>query len=188
MLIVLSSPSGGGKSTLAKMLIESDKSLILSVSVTSRKARNCERDSVDYFFKTDQEFQQMIANEELLEYAKIYDHWYGTDKHYISSKMLEGYNILLDINYQGLLQIKNSIYRNNILSIFILPPSLSVLQNRIRSRMQDNPSVIDLRMQSALSEMNNAQYYDYIVTNDNLMITFDKIKNIISSHIKTSES
>lgn len=179
LIIILSSPSGAGKSTLIQKLLMIDDKFRLSVSVTTRKARSNEVDGVNYFFKTNDEFKELINNNMLLEYDKIYNYYYGTPKSYIEEMLNQGLDVLFDINYQGVRNIKKNAENINILTIFIVPPSFEILEQRLRNRGTESKQMIELRMASAKSEMSHAKEYDHIIVNDDLNIALSEVYNII---------
>ncbi|MCC8369171.1 MAG: guanylate kinase [Rickettsia endosymbiont of Oxypoda opaca] len=177
LIIILSSPSGAGKSSLTRALLKIDDNLRLSISATTRTPRPKEIEGISYYFKTKPEFEELIKQNMFLEYAKIYDNYYGTLKKYVDDLLDQGLDVLFDIDWQGARSIKQAA--SNVISIFILPPSLEVLEQRLRNRAADNEDVIKLRMQSAASEIEHAKEYDYIITNDDFDVTVEKIHSII---------
>ncbi|WP_341790045.1 guanylate kinase [Rickettsia endosymbiont of Polydrusus tereticollis] len=177
LIIILSSPSGAGKSSLTRALLKIDDNLRLSISATTRMPRPKEIEGVSYYFKTKPEFEELIKQNLFLEYAKIYDNYYGTLKKDVDDLLNQGLDVLFDIDWQGARSIKQAA--SNVISIFILPPSLEVLEQRLRNRAADNEEVIKLRMQSAASEIEHAKEYDYIITNDDFDVTVEKIHSII---------
>jgi len=177
LIIILSSPSGAGKSSLAKELLRIDDNLCLSISATTRKSRLGEQEGVNYYFKTKSEFEELIKQDSFLEYAKIYDNYYGTPKKYVENLLNQGLDVLFDIDWQGARSIKQNAV--NAISIFILPPSLEILEQRLRSRATDDEEAIKLRMASARAEISHSNEYDYTVTNDNFNDTLHQIYTII---------
>ncbi|HJD55308.1 MAG TPA: guanylate kinase [Rickettsia endosymbiont of Pyrocoelia pectoralis] len=177
IIIILSSPSGAGKSSLTKGLLQMDNNLRLSVSATSRKPRPGEVDGVNYHFKSKLEFEELIKQDKFLEYARIYDNYYGTPKEYVETLLNQGLDVLFDIDWQGARAIKQNA--TNIVSIFILPPSLEVLEQRLRNRATDSEESIKLRMESAQNEISHASEYDYVITNDDFNDTLQNIYKII---------
>ncbi len=176
--IVLSGPSGSGKGTIVKSLIEDDN-FKLSISATTRKPRAGEEEGVHYFFKEKQEFERMISENELLEYANFCDNYYGTPKSFIEECANNGKDVILEIEVQGAHQIK-PIYPEAIL-IFIVPPSLKELENRLVGRGTETREVIDQRLSRAKEELSLYDTYDYIVVNDNLEEAVNSIKQIVAS-------
>lgn len=184
LIIILSSPSGAGKSSLTRSLLQMDNNLRLSVSATTRKPRPGEVEGVNYHFKSNLEFEELIKQDKFLEYAKIYDNYYGTPKEYVETLINQGLDVLFDIDWQGARSIKEN--SSGIISIFILPPSLEVLEQRLRNRETDSEEAIKLRMESAQNEMSHAREYDYVVTNDNFDDTLQNIHRIIVAERKKS--
>lgn len=177
LIIILSSPSGAGKSSLAKALLEIDNSLRLSISATTRKPRPNEQDGVNYYFKTKSEFEELVKQNQFLEHAKIYDNYYGTPKKHVENLLNQGLDVLFDIDWQGARSIKQNAV--NAVSIFILPPNLEVLEQRLRNRAADNEEAIQLRMASAQAEISHSNEYDHIITNDDFNDTLQQIHTII---------
>lgn len=178
LIFILSSPSGGGKSSLAKALLKSDQNLVLSVSATTRKPRPGDIDGVHYHFKTREEFLKMINNNELLEYSEIYGNLYGIPKNFVYDQINQGKDILFDIDYQGASKLKK-ILENMVVSIFILPPSIEELRLRLKTRAQDSDDEIESRLALAQAEMAQAKNYDHIVTNEDFKITLKNLQEII---------
>ncbi|ABV73900.1 guanylate kinase [Rickettsia canadensis str. McKiel] len=185
LIIILSSPSGTGKSSLAKALLKIDNNLRLSISVTTRKPRLGEVEGINYYFKTGVEFEELVQQNKFLEYTKIYDNYYGTPKEYVEMLLNQGVDVLFDIDWQGARSIKKS--STNVVAIFVLPPSIKVLEQRLRNRATDNEEAIKLRMQSAQNEISHANEYDYVVTNDDFDHTLKKIHAIIVAERRKSQ-
>lgn len=180
--IIISSPSGAGKTTLCKMLSDNDPNIELSISVTTRKRRPQEIDGKDYHFVQDDEFQKMVSNNDFLEYATVFDHNYGSLKSYSNQILSNGNSVLFDIDWQGARQIKENFKDSaSIVSIFILPPSLEELEKRLRSRAQDPAEIVKSRMMRAIDEMSHFDEYDYVVINNNLEETYGRIASIIET-------
>lgn len=179
LLVVISGPSGAGKGTICKRLKEVMKDLKVSVSATTRKPRDGEAEGESYFFLNEDEFVNRINNNEFLEYARVYGNYYGTPKKEVFKQLEDGNDIILEIDIQGALQVKNN-YPLGVF-IFILPPSLKELQNRIEGRGTDSKEVILKRMQCAYDELNYAFEYDYVVLNDEVEAAVKKIKCIINA-------
>lgn len=177
LLVVISGPSGAGKGTICKRLKEDFKELQVSVSATTRKPREGEIEGTSYFFVEEEDFIKKINNDEFLEYAKVYGNYYGTPKKEVFNQLEAGNDIILEIDIQGALQVKKN-YPKGVF-IFILPPSLSELNNRIERRGTDSKEVIFKRMQSAYDELNYAFEYDYVVVNDEVEAAVEQIKFII---------
>jgi guanylate kinase len=182
LMFVLSSPSGAGKTTLTRMLIEEIADLRMSVSVTTRSPRPGEVDGKDYYFVDQAKFDQMVANDELLEWAKVFDNCYGTPKAPVEHALASGHNVLFDIDWQGAQQL-NSRAPSDVVSVFILPPSVQALEQRLHTRAQDSEEVIRGRMKKAGDEMSHFDAYDYVVVNDNIGIAFEAVKSILRAEL-----
>jgi guanylate kinase len=164
LLIVLSSPSGAGKSTISRMLLRADPEVTMSISATTRPMRSGERDDVDYHFVTDTEFDRLIAAGEFVEWAPVFDYRYGTPKAPVKAALKAGSDILFDIDWQGTQQL-HSAMGEDLVRIFILPPSLDELERRLRQRGTDSDAVIANRMQRAAGEISHWAEYDYVLVN-----------------------
>ena len=176
-LFIISAPSGAGKSTLIRKLLSSNNNFELSVSATTRPPRDGEINGVDYQFISENEFTSLINKNAFIEYAKVHNHKYGTLKSYIDRKLIEGKSIILDIDVQGFMQIKESNISNT--SIFVLPPSFKVLKQRLEDRRSDTREAIDKRMTNARKEIQFCDEYDFIIVNDEIDITMKALKEII---------
>ncbi len=165
LMLVLSSPSGAGKTTISRRLLEADENLVMSVSVTTRPKRPGEVDGIDYRFIDPVEFNLMVNRQELLEHAKVFDHYYGTPKGPVFDHLAAGRDVLFDIDWQGTQQLAQAA-REDVASIFILPPSMSELQHRLERRAQDSAAVVAKRMSKASEEISHWAEYNYIVVND----------------------
>ncbi|CAL4322750.1 Guanylate kinase [Buchnera aphidicola (Chaitophorus sp. 3695)] len=181
MLFIISAPSGTGKSSLIKSFIKKEKSLKMNISIsfTTRDIRSQEINGVDYNFISKKKFKLMIYKKEFLEYAKVFDHYYGTSLKNINLLLSTGRNIFLDIDWQGAQQIKKKIL--NVKSIFLLPPSKNELFLRLKKRNQDNEQVILNRMKNFSKEIKHYLEYDYLIINDNFNLALSNLKSIISS-------
>jgi len=179
LLIILSSPSGAGKSTLSKRLIEWDPSMSFSVSATTRPPRKGEVDGVDYYFKTKDDFAELVANDQMLEYAEVFENSYGSPKAPVEAAIEAGSDVLFDIDWQGGQQIRASSLKDHVLSIFILPPSIKELERRLHTRAQDSDEVIAGRMLKSRDEISHWDEYDYVLINDNLDRTEEQLKTIV---------
>ncbi len=177
LLIVLSGPSGAGKGTICKALMEKEKDLKLSISATTRQPRSGEIEGKNYFFKSEEEFEKMIENDSFLEWAKVYDHYYGTPKDFVLKNLDEGNDVVLEIDIQGALKIKEKFPEG--VFIFILPPSMEELKNRIKKRGTETEEEIIKRFKSAYEELNYVSRYNYVVINDSVEEAVEKIKAII---------
>jgi guanylate kinase len=181
-LIILSSPSGAGKSTLARMLLERYNNLKLSTSATTRKPRDGEVNGIHYYFLSQEEFDRKIKNEDFLEYATIYEKSYGTLKSQVYDKFNQGNDVLLTVDWQGNLAVMNQIKDNTkLLRIFLLPPSINELENRLNSRGADSKEIIAERMADARKTIAHYNDYDYIVINDSLEIAFEELCSLIDA-------
>lgn len=179
LLIVLSGPSGVGKGTVCEALRRSVPDLTYSVSATTREPREGEVDGVNYFFKTHEQFEQMIENHELLEWAKYVDHYYGTPMRFVEETLARGNDILLEIEVQGALKVKEQ-YPEGVF-IFLLPPSLKDLQERIENRGTETAEVIESRLSVAEEELELIKHYEYAVVNDKIESACQRIQAIITA-------
>ena len=179
MLIVLSGPSGSGKGTIIKSLLAQRKDTVLSISVTTRQPRPGEEDGIHYFFRTREEFEDMIAENSLLEYAEYNGNYYGTPEDSIKKWLQEGKNVLLEIEVQGAEQVMN--HRSDLVSIFITIPSMAELERRLRDRGTETEDKIQGRMQVAKRELTRAFRYDYVVLNDQVELAVQRINTIIDA-------
>jgi len=180
LMLVLSSPSGAGKSTIARNLLESDKGFELSVSVTTRQRRASEIDGVHYHFRTRREFEILRDNDALLEWAEVHGNLYATPREPAEAAMAEGRDMLFDIDWQGAEQLRDRM-RGDIVSIFILPPSMGELKERLRRRAEDQDAVIEARLKNARDEIEHWRDYDYIVVNDDLNAAFASVRAIVAA-------
>lgn len=176
-LYVVAAPSGGGKTSLINALLEKDKQLRLSVSHTTRAPRPHEIDGQHYYFVSQETFSQLVAQHAFLEHAQVYDHCYGTGREQVQRQLDQGYDVMLDIDWQGAAQIRQSF--PNCCSIFILPPSLEILRERLSSRGQDSPEVIERRMKKARSELSHAHEFDYMIVNDDFQLALEDLHSIV---------
>ncbi len=180
-LIIISSPSGAGKSTLCRMAIQNDPLIKLSISATTRSKRPQENEGQDYFFVNESEFFEMQKTSQFLESAKVFNHHYGTPKKSVEDELKKGKCVLFDIDWQGARQIKEKFDKKSIVSIFILPPSMQELERRLRARASDSEEIVQDRMQKARSEISHYDEYDFVLINDDLGNTYQKIRSIIES-------
>jgi len=178
LMFVLSSPSGAGKTTLSRMLIAETPALQMSVSATTRPKRPGEAEGKDYFFVNHIRFEEMVANGELLEWATVFDNRYGTPRAPVEAALSSGQDVLFDIDWQGTQQLRDRSPKD-VVSVFILPPSVSALEQRLHTRAQDSEEVIRGRMRKAGDEMSHFDAYDYIVVNDNIGIAFEAVRSIL---------
>jgi guanylate kinase len=178
LLIVLSSPSGAGKSTIARLLLESDPGIGMSISATTRAPRPGEVEGEDYHFVDDAEFQRMVDAGEFAEWAYVFDHRYGSPKEPIKVALREGRDILFDIDWQGTQQLKTA-FGNDLISIFILPPSMQELERRLRARGTDSDEVIQGRMRRAEGEIGHYGEYDYVLVNNDVDECLGQVQSIV---------
>ena len=181
LLIILSSPSGAGKSTLARRLMDWDDSLRFSVSATSRAPRAGEVDGREYYFRSREEFQAMVARGDMLEHAEVFGNLYGSPQAPVGAALDDGCDVLFDIDWQGGQQITNSVLKDAVVSIFILPPSMFELERRLKSRGQDSAEVIAARMQKSRDEISHWAEYDYVLVNDDIDVCEAKLKTILKA-------
>ncbi len=168
LLLILSSPSGAGKSTLSKRLMAWDPDISFSVSATTRGPRQGEVDGKDYFFRTREQFQEMVAHGQMLEHAEVFGNFYGSPRAPVEQAMAEGRDTLFDVDWQGGQQIRNSALGRDAVSIFILPPSIEELERRLRGRGQDSEEVISHRMAKSRDEIGHWAEYDYVLINHDI--------------------
>lgn len=179
ILFILSGPSGVGKGTVRQRLFEKENHLKYSVSATTRKKRPGEKEGVDYFYKTKQEFEEMIAHNKLLEHAKYVNNYYGTPKEYVLEQLEKGNDVFLEIEVQGAMQVKRNFPEG--VFIFLFPPSLEELKNRIVSRGTESNELVVNRLKEAKKEIDMMSEYDYVVVNDDVDAAVSKVKAIIES-------
>ncbi len=180
LMLVLSSPSGAGKTTISRRLLELDDNLAISVSATTRPPRPAERDGVDYFFVSDEEFGRLAADGALLEHAKVFDHYYGTPAGPVQEALAAGRDILFDIDWQGTQQLAQKA-RDDLVSVFILPPSKAALKERLLRRAQDSEDVVARRMAKASDEISHWAEYDYVVINDDVDFCLSQVRSILEA-------
>jgi guanylate kinase len=180
LLIVLSSPSGAGKSTIARMLLDADKEVTMSISATTRPRRPGEVEGADYHFVDEGEFDRLIADGEFVEWAPVFGFCYGTPKAPVKDALRDGRDILFDIDWQGTQQL-HSAMGEDLVRIFILPPSMPELERRLRERGTDEESVIADRMQRAASEISHWAEYDYVLVNDDMDACLAQVRTIVAA-------
>ncbi|MDO5403789.1 MAG: guanylate kinase [Eubacteriales bacterium] len=179
LLIVLSGFSGAGKGTVVKRMMELHNEYALSISATTRSPREGEVDGREYFFKSVDEFKQMIAKNELIEYAQYVSNYYGTPKAYVEKQLEEGRNVILEIEIQGALKIKE-MFPDTVL-MFIIPPTAKELENRLRGRGTEDDAAIKARLKRAVEESLGVESYDYIITNDEVDLCVERIHDIVTA-------
>ena len=182
IMVILSSPSGAGKTTLVKLLSK-NKNFHISVSHTTRKPRSSEIADKDYYFVTNEKFERLIKNEEFLEYAKVFDHLYGTTRTPVIEKLEKSENVIFDIDWQGADQIKNKRLNYKLITFFILPPSKEVLFERLSNRDMKDKLIAEERMKEFSRDVLHWINYDYVIINDNLDECYTKICNLIDAEI-----
>ncbi|MSO98326.1 MAG: guanylate kinase [Rhodospirillaceae bacterium] len=177
-MLVLSSPSGAGKTTISRALLKADTNLVLSVSATTRSPRPGESDGMDYYFVSVAQFQRMKSDGEFLENARVLDNFYGTPRVHVEKQLSAGHDVLFDIDWQGTQQLRENA-RDDLVSVFILPPSLAELEHRLRGRAQDTDSVVRKRMARASDEMSHWPEYDYVVVNTDIDNSISQVQTIL---------
>jgi guanylate kinase len=180
LMLVLSSPSGAGKTTLSRKLLDEDKNVMLSVSVTTRKMRPGEKDGRDYRFIDRRQFDALVEKNELLEWAEVFDNYYGTPTKPVMDALADGRDVLFDIDWQGTQQLREKA-RTDLVSVFVLPPSIPELERRLRERAQDDYETIHRRMAKAADEMSHWAEYDYVVINRDLTQAFADVSAILAA-------
>lgn len=186
-LIVISAPSGTGKTTLVKRLLEKESNMIASVSFTTRPRRENEIEGVDYFFVDRSEFRQMVVMDEFLEHATVFDNYYGTQKKIVSNNLQKGLNVILEIDWQGAQQIREKM--SDCVMIFLIPPSKNVLLSRLKNRGTDSEEEIENRFNQAVLDLNESSKFDHVLVNDQIDQAVDNIVLCIQGNLsKTNQS
>ena len=180
IMVVLSSPSGAGKTSLTKQILNTSKNILMSVSATTRQPRPGEVDGEDYIFLSKSKFSEMIDNDEFLEYAKVFDNFYGTPRAPVEDALAGGFDIVFDIDWQGAQQLTQAA-ANDLVKIFILPPNMQELENRLRSRAQDSDDVIARRMSKSENEISHWAEYDYIIINEDISEAIEELTTIVNA-------
>lgn len=180
ILLVLSSPSGAGKTTTTRALVAQDSKLAISVSATTRPMRKGEIDGQDYYFLDQARFAALVREDGLLEHATVFNHSYGTPRAPVMEALERGSDIISDVDWQGTQQLKAKL-RADLVSVFILPPSLPALEERLKTRAQDNDSVVHARMAKSADEMSHWPEYDYVIVNDDLVQTVNRVHAILDA-------
>lgn len=189
MILILSSPSGAGKSTISRdLLLDQSLDLKMSISVTTRPRRSSEVDGIHYHFKTKQEFEKLRAADDLLEWAEVHGNFYGTPRSPVEAALSEGRDVIFDIDWQGTQQVRKKSPKD-VVTIFILPPSMEELRSRLERRAEDAADVIAKRLENAKNEIARWQMYDYVVVNDDLQRALGEVKAIvIAERVKRTRS
>ena len=187
IMIILSSPSGAGKTTLVKLLAE-NKNYKISISHTTRKPRENEVSGKDYFFTNEKNFQELIKKKAFLEHAKVFNNFYGTSLKPVSENLDKGLNVIFDIDWQGSQQIKNKKLKYKLITFFVLPPSKEVLFNRLSNRDMKDKVIVEERMKEFDKDILHWKDYDYVVINDKLQDCFEQISSLIDSEINNTKN
>ncbi|AGJ98665.1 Guanylate kinase [Wolbachia endosymbiont of Drosophila simulans wNo] len=182
ILLILSSPSGAGKTTISEKLLEQSTDLVMSISMTTRKPRPGEVNGKDYFFVTEEKFHELCKAGQMLEYAKVFENFYGIPKDFIEQNLSSGISVLLNIDWQGAFHLFE-ILREKVVSVFILPPSMEELRLRLQKRNSDDVSEIERRLSEAQKEISKSNKYDYVIVNDDLDKSVEEIKSILSKEM-----
>ena len=187
IIVVLSSPSGAGKTTLVKKIAQQN-SFKISISYTTRKPRTNEINGKDYFFISEEEFENLIKNQEFLEYAKVFENYYGSPKKKVFEKLNKGENVIFDIDWQGTEQIKNQKLNYKLITFFILPPTKSELFNRLKNRDMKDKNIVEERMKQFDEDIEHWENYDFVVINDNLEKCYNEIIKLINKKVENLET
>ncbi len=187
IIVILSSPSGTGKTTLVKILAEK-KNFFISISHTTRKPRSNETNGKDYYFVNQDDFKQMVNDGELLEHAKVFNNYYGTSKTPVIEKLENGRNVIFDIDWQGTEQIKNIGLKYKLITFFLLPPSKQILFDRLSNRDMKDKLIVEERMREFSKDVLHWKNYNYVVINDDLQKCYKQISNLIDSEINKTDS
>ncbi|QCE35779.1 guanylate kinase [Acetobacteraceae bacterium] len=178
--LIIAAPSGTGKSTLCKSLLSNHAELQLSISATTRQPRPGEVDGRDYYFYTKEDFKNLIQNEGLIEWAQVYENYYGSPRAPIEKALSEGRDILMDLDWQGFRQMK-ALFPKDVVGLFLLPPSLKALEERLRNRSSDSDDVIQSRMKKAESEISHWNEFDFLIVNDDLQVAEKAVETVLKS-------
>ena len=183
LMLVLSSPSGAGKTSICRKLVEIEKDVEMSISYTTRKKRKSEINGIDYFFVSDYEFEKLKNNDFFIEYANVFGNWYGTPKKIVTDHMENGVDVVFDIDWQGAQKLYN-FSSTDMVSVFILPPTNDELSKRLKNRAEDSDDIVSLRMSKAKSEISHWIEYDYIVINDDIDKSSKEVITILNAERK----
>ena len=187
IVVILSSPSGAGKTTLVKKIAQ-ENNFKISISYTTRKSRTNEANGKDYFFISEEEFKSLIKNKEFLEYAKVFENYYGSSKSQVFENLNKGENVIFDIDWQGTEQIKKQKLNYKLITFFILPPSKSELFNRLKNRDMKDKNIVEERMKQFNEDIKQWENYDFVVINDDLEKCYNEITRFINEKIKNLDS
>lgn len=179
-LYVISAPSGAGKTSLVSALLAQDQQIRVSVSHTTRPARPGEQDGVNYHFVSKAAFEERITAKDFLEYAQVFDNFYGTSQEAVETQLAQGLDVILEIDWQGAQQIRH--LRSDVITIFILPPSIDALKSRLTGRAQDSEETVERRMRDAVSEMSHYAEFDYLIINDDFAQALAELNHIFTAH------
>lgn len=180
LCFVLSSPSGAGKTTISRKMMENDSDITMSISYTTREPRPGEVDGKDYFFINKETFRNMVNNDEFIEHAEVFGYFYGTPRSFVEDQLSNGVDVLFDIDWQGTQQLSGKM-TTDLVSVFILPPSMDELEARLKSRAQDSEEVVRKRMKKASREISHWDEYDYVVINSELETAITDVKRILTA-------
>ena len=183
LMLVLSSPSGAGKTSICKEILKKIKELKLSISYTTRPKRKSEVEGMDYFFISKKKFKELQAKDFFIENAKVFDHLYGTPKNFVEKNLLKGVDVLFDIDWQGAQKLSN-FSKTDIVSVFILPPSNKILKERLKKRNEDSLEIVNKRMSKAKSEISHWIEYDYVLINEDLVTCTNEVVTILKAERK----
>ena len=183
LMLVLSSPSGAGKTSIAKKILELDKNIKMSISYTTRPKRKSEKNGVDYFFVNKEKFNNLQSQSFFVEYASVFDHWYGTPKEFIEKNIEKGHDILFDIDWQGSQKLSD-FSKADVVSIFILPPSTKILSERLKKRAEDSDIIMKKRMSKAQNEISHWIEYDYVLINEDITKCTKEVMLILNAERK----
>ncbi len=186
ILVIISSPSGAGKTTLSHLLLDEFKAVEFSVSYTTRPIRKSEKDGVDYYFVDAERFEEMVQQGEFAEYAEVFGNRYGTSRAVVEGALSSGTNVVFDVDWQGGDALKNQ-WPDDALMIFILPPSLSILEGRLRGRATDSEEVIQRRLRNAIGEIKHFDNYEFCIVNDDLELAYSQLRAVYLSRERGGE-
>ena len=185
-LWVIAAPSGAGKTSLVRALLEREPALKFSISYTTRPRRTSEVDGRDYFFVSEPEFLEMVRGDAFLEHARVFDHWYGTGREHVAGLLASGFSVVLEIDWQGARQVRERAPQSQ--SVFILPPSVGELERRLRGRQTDSEAVIQRRLKDALGDMTHWTEFDHVIVNDDFGATLQRLAAVIHGEDRTART